>query len=345
MSRWMTVSGCCVAAALFLAGCVTTSENTATSPPSVTPASEAAVRSTLDKASMPRQLKDLIIRLHHADPVERALAAYQLAKLGRGAAPAVPYLLNLLEDETPVLLTRYIGAGFRSSSDTTPADEAVRTLAQIGDPATTPLVLALKHPLPGVRARAAKALGQIGDLNTIEFLLGALHDNDRRVRASAAIALGNYRHPRAVQVIMDAWFAETDPAIQADMIYALAQINDIIAVPFLIEQSDTTDVNLRAAIVFAMGKLGDARAVPALLAHLDDADDVVRTNAAYALGKYYNPQVIDALIARLTDPVEQVRTAVEESLGLLTGMQLGREQASWQQWWAATRATMQTGTY
>lgn len=344
MSSSVLVRGGGVLVALFLAGCVTTTEKVSTNPGSAAPASEADVRATLQKASMPRELKELITRLHHTDPVERAWAAYQLGKLGRGAAPAVPYLLNLLEDETPVLLTRYIGGGFRSSSDTTPADEAARALGQIGDPATTSLILALKHESPGVRARAAKALGQIGDMNAVDFLLGSLHDSDRKVRANAVIALGSYRHPRAAQQIMDAWAVQNDPAVQADMVYALAHINDIIAVPFLIEKSESADVNLRAAIVFALGKLGDARAVPVLIARLNDTDEIVRTNAAYALNKYYTPEVIDALIARLSDPAEQVHTAAEESLGILTGMHLGREQANWQQWWTATRATMQTGT-
>lgn len=333
------------AVVLLLASCVTTGENTPADVYRTPVASEADIRARLDKASMPRQLKDLIIRLHHADPVERAWAAYQLAKLRRGAAPAVPYLVSLLEDETPVLLTRYVGGGFHSSSDTTPADEAVRTLGQIGEPATTSLILALKHPRPGVRARAAKALGHIGDINAIEFLLATLHDNERKVRASAALALGNYRNPRAAQMIMDAWTQQSDPAVQADMVYALAQINDIMAAPFLIDKSQAADVNLRAAIVFALGKLGDARAVPALITSLADTDEIVRANSAYALSKYYNPQVIDALIARLSDPVEQVRMAAQESLGILTGMQLGRDQAAWQQWWAATVATMQSDTH
>lgn len=44
--------------------------------------------------AIPRQIKDKIIRLHHDDPVERAWAAFQLAKIGRGAANAVPYLIR-----------------------------------------------------------------------------------------------------------------------------------------------------------------------------------------------------------------------------------------------------------
>lgn len=326
-----------------LTGCVTMGENTPPEPGVRTAASEAEVRATLAKASMPRQLKDLIIRLHDSDPVERAWAAYQLAKLGRGATPAIPYLVNLLEDETPVLLTRYVGGGFHSSTATTPADEAVRTLGQIGDPATTTLLLTLNHAQPEVRARAAKALGLIGDMQAVEFLLNALRDSNRKVRANAAIALGSYRHPRAAQMIMDAWDAQSDPAVHADMVYALAQINDITATSFLIDKSEAADANLRAAIAFALGELGDARAVPALLARLSDKDEIVRTNAAYALNKFYSPPVIDALIERLTDPVEQVRIAAEESLVILTGMQLGHAQANWQQWWTATRAAMQGG--
>lgn len=298
------------------------------------------VAAKLAKASFPRELREQIIRLHHPEAAERAAAATQLAKMGRGATPAVPYLIRLLGDDTPVQLSRYLGGGFHSSSETTPADEASRALAKIGDPAANALILALKDSQPEVRRLAAKALGQIGDINAVEFLLALLEDPDQGIRATAALALGNYRHPKAVQKIIQA-FPSASASARADMVYALSHINDITAVPFLMEQAKDSDPDVRAAVMLALGKLRDGRVVSVLLAGITDTDEVVRANAAYAMGGYYSPAVIDALVKALADPAPRVKEAAAESLTSLSGKDFGSDQTKWQSWWHAQRQEMQ----
>ncbi len=302
--------------------------------------SQEDVRVQLSKTVMPRQVKDKIIRLHHEDPVERAWAAYQLAKLGGGASPAVPYLINLMADDTPVLLSRYLGGGFHSSSDTSPADEASRALAKIGEKANPYLIEALKHKSANVRGLAAKAIGKIGETNSIDNLITALDDTDRRVRAMAAIALGSYHHPKAAEKIMDA-MPKSGPSARADMVYALAQINDIIVVPFLIERLENEESNVRAAIVYALGKIRDARAVKVLLAGLADKDELVRANSVYSLSNYYAPQVVEALINAMNDEIIRVREAASEALEVLTGKRYGTDRTKWQNWWNSQKGAMQ----
>lgn len=289
-----------------------------------------------------RQVRDKILRLHHEDPVERAWAAYQLAKLGRGAAPAVPYLIKMLSDDTPVLLSRYLGGGFHSSSDTTPAQEASRALAKIGEPAIEELKKAMSSPNENVRRLAIKSLGQIGDINLIESLIKALSDPSRRVQASAAIALGNYRHPIASHKLTEV-FTKASPEVRVHLVYALSQINDIIAVPFLIEQINQQNPDVRAAIALALGKLRDARALPALLKVTSDSDEIVRANALYALSSFYSPEVIDTLINSLDDPVQRVREAAGEALSQLTGMKLGADKHKWLLWWETQKQAMTKG--
>jgi HEAT repeat protein len=301
---------------------------------------QAEIASKLDQASLPRELREQIVRLHSRDAVERASAATHLGKMAMGAAPAVPYLVRLLQDDTPVQLSHYLGGGYYSSYETTPADEASRALAEIGGPASNALLLVLKDPNPEVRRLAAKALGQIGEISSVDFLIDALADPDRGVRATAAIALGNYRHPMAAQKIMDAYSTAKAP-VRADMIFVLAHINDILAVPFLVNQAKDPDPDVRAAIMLALGKLRDGRAVPALLAGLQDSDEITRANAAYALGAYYSPEVIDALINKLADSAKRVQEAVVESLTGLTGINLGTDQSRWQSWWRDQRKKMQ----
>ena len=44
--------------------------------------------------------------------------------------------------------------------------------------------------------------------------------------------------------------------MRVHLVYALSQINDIIAVPFLIEQIDQQEPDVRAAIALALGGFG-----------------------------------------------------------------------------------------
>ena len=302
--------------------------------------SQAEMKTNLAQASLSAELHEQIIRLYSRDATERAEAASRLGKMTTGATPAVPYLIRLLQDDTPVQLSHYLGGGYSSSTETTPAEEASRALAQIGSPAVNALLLALKDPHPNVRRLAAKALGQIGELSSVDFLIDALNDPDRGVRATAAIALGNYRHPKAAQKIMDA-YPHANASTRADMVFALAHINDILAVPFLIQQAKDPNPDVRAAIMLALGKLRDGRAVPTLLIGLEDSDEITRANAAYALGAYYSPVVIDALIKQLADTSPRVREAVIESLTSLTGVDLGTDQSKWQSWWREQLEKMQ----
>lgn len=293
---------------------------------------------------MPKALRDEVKRLQHDDAQERAWAAYQIGKYGSGAGKSVPYLMRMLSDDSPVLLSRYMGGGFRSSESTSPAIEAARALAKIGSAANAPLIQALQSEDVTVRRLAVKALGNIGDLKSVDILIDKLSDSDRRVQAAAAIALGNYRHPIATQTILDRLASEM-PAARAAMVYALAQINDVMSVTFLQQQlsQEAANPQVRAAIVYALGKLRDARAVNALLQSLKDPDQIVRANAAHALSAYFAPQVMEALIDSLGDQDEAVSLAAARALTQLTTIDLGTNQQAWRRWWEAHKANMAQG--
>lgn len=299
------------------------------------------VTAQLAQASMPAELREQIIRLHSRNPEQRAKAAAHLGKMAMGAAPAVTYLIRLLQDDTPVQISHYLGGGYTSSVETTPSEEASRALAEIGGPATNALLLVLHDPHPSVRRLAAKALGQIGDIGAVDFLINLLSDPDRGVRATAAIALGNYRHPMAAQKIMDAYTANTSVSARTDMVFALAHINDILAVPFLIAQAKDPVPEVRAAIMLALGKLRDARVIPALLIGIKDRDEITRANAAYALGAYFSPAIVEALITAVADKAPRVRQAAADSLVTMTGVDYGTDHDKWRVWWSGQRKQMQ----
>jgi HEAT repeat protein len=66
----------------------------------------------------------------------------------------------------------------------------MQALTRLNDTrAVPPLVAALTHAVPYVRATAAEALGQIGDARAVAPLKAALQDTDIDVRDEAAQAL------------------------------------------------------------------------------------------------------------------------------------------------------------
>lgn len=324
---------------LFLAvlvGCAGMNEGYSSNLPS-----QDTVRKRLANSSMPVEVRQQIIKLYSQDSVKRAKAAAQLGKMAEGATAAVPYLIPLLGDDTSVQISHYLGGGYYSSIDTTPGEEASHALAEIGNSARDALYLALQNKDANVRRLVAKALGQIGDLNSVDFLIRLLKDRDRGVRATAAIALGNYRHPMAAQKIMDAYATEKSPAARNDMVFALAHIDDVLAVPFLSMHAKDPDPQIRAAIMLALGKLRDAQGMPALLAGVKDQDEIVRANAAHALGAYFSPAVIEALITALGDKAARVQQAASGSLKAMTGVDYGLDQTKWRTWWRAQTRQMQ----
>lgn len=334
---WGLFVGLC--AAVLLSACASIGSTTSSSFDVSALPTEAEIAKTLPQG-LSAELRGQIIRLYSRDPLERAKAAAHLGRMADSATAAVPHLITLLPDDTQVQLSHYLGAGYTSSLETTPGEQASHALAQIGAPASDALIRALKNPHAQVRRLAAKALGQIGDLSAVNFLIKLLSDPDNSVRATAAIALGNYRYPMAAQMIMDA-YPGAAPSVRTDMVYALANINDIIAVPFLVKQAKNPDPAVREAVMLALGKLGDARAIPALLTGLRDSDEITRVNAAYGLGAYYSPKVISALIAALKDPARRVQRAASRSLTSLSGLNFGTDFVTWQQWWQQQRQQMQ----
>jgi len=78
----------------------------------------------------------------------------------------------------------------------------VIALEKFGKPAVDYLHKALDDEDKWVRYMAADALGNIGDVRSIERLIPLLNDQDQDVRFATAYALGNIGHPSAEEALM-----------------------------------------------------------------------------------------------------------------------------------------------
>jgi cyclophilin family peptidyl-prolyl cis-trans isomerase/HEAT repeat protein len=149
-----------------------------------------------------------------------------------------------------------------------------------------PLRAAAADADPTVRARAAAAMGQIGDAAAVPLLEKILHDADASVRAAAAVALGLIAEP-ASRESLHAAVADTDPGV-------------------------------RGAAVEALGRLHDESSVADVSALLNDPDMVVRAQAALAAWKFVDPAtLLDGLIGDLAAPDPRLRAAAAYTLARL----------------------------
>lgn len=154
---------------------------------------------------IPLDVRDEIAKLRSPDPCVRAVGAARLRKMGNRSIQAIPFLVELLGDETEVSVKR---GSFRVISvSTTPGKEAALALSALGRAAVEPVIEKLKDSDPDARENAAWTLGIIGDPRAVQPLEETLKDTDRRVRRVAEWALkriekgGHPRKPAEKQLI------------------------------------------------------------------------------------------------------------------------------------------------
>ncbi len=173
------------------------------------------------------RVSQLIEKLNDRDSRVRLQAVGDLERIG---ALAVEHLITALKH-----------------ADWNVRERAAEALGEIKDPrAVEPLIATLEDADSRVRSSVAKALGEIkdpraveplfaaladGDISirvtwsaamslrkigapVVELLIAALKDPDSRVRRSAAYALGEIEHPRAVEALL-AGLRELDLALIA----------------------------------------------------------------------------------------------------------------------------------
>ena len=227
--------------------------------------------------------------LASADPSTRARAACELREFGSQAASAMPRLLALLEDGSPVDAAvcgeRTWGNGrFRGAQETTtPGEQAASVLVAIGTPAFDPLVKTLASPAWIARANATWALGALRDRRAAPLLSRTLADSEPNVRKRGAWALGALDASEAVPALVEA-LKDSDAGVREQAAWALGAIDDRRAVDGLIGALSDTVAAVRRQAAWALGALEDPRAVQALMKALKDSDAGVRKQAAWALG-------------------------------------------------------------
>jgi beta-lactamase regulating signal transducer with metallopeptidase domain len=205
--------------------------------------------------------------LHSSDATERAVAACSLGRLG--AVSAIPALINLLGDDTPIQPIKCWDSGDwsparHSFKQASPGEQAAIALASLSQPAVEPLIAALNNGDPCVRRNAAWAIGEIrGGLGTnrtaaVEPLIATLNDVDSWVRLAAAFSLGDMRPGEATESLIAA-LGDAEWNVRWMVAWALGEMKARAAVESLTSTS-LRDENkwVRRKAVWALGEIGES---------------------------------------------------------------------------------------
>ena len=251
----------------------------------------------------PAALPVLLETLKAEQPPARGGAARSLGWMGPSATPAVPPLLELLDDP-----------------DTAVAQLSAEALGRIG--VVPSLVETLAHESAARRRGAAYALGHMSTppLKALPALLEVFQDGDEKVRVEALLTVGGFGNamvPHLTQLV--AALADPQPHVRDAAVAALtrAQPHSLPAVPLLVSQlgHERPEVVLTAAR--ALGRFGLAAkpAIPALIAVLPNIDPTADNTTLPHTFKRIGPESIPPLTELLKSDNPRLLAMAARCLG------------------------------
>jgi HEAT repeat protein len=256
-------------------------------------------------SATPTLTKTLATTTHH--PIVRARAAETLG-ISKDKS-AIPALLDALNDQYFTV---------RAS--------AALALGNIGNAQVIPSLLPLLKDKDGeVRSAACVAIAKFRDPSTFDDITNVLLDDPLiEVRQSAAIALGETKHPAAIPFLMEAlrdssWWFEREQ-VASDLLTAIEKMGPAVVEP-LIEALGDKEGTVRKYAAIMLGNLGDVRAIEELGMALYDLHHEVGEAAAQALVKF-GAQAVDILIESLNHPEAAIREHAVIALGKIQDIRI-----------------------
>jgi HEAT repeat protein len=130
-----------------------------------------------------------------------------------------------------------------------------------------------------------ESLSAAGQRRVATALVKRLDDDESRVRAQAAAALGRLECASAREPLLTA-LADPNEWVRVQVGEALARIGDQTLAPVVAQHLQTeNEPHVRATLVKALGSIGDEKMLPVLALFLDDVDGRVRANCVESLAQ------------------------------------------------------------
>ncbi|MDD2708979.1 MAG: HEAT repeat domain-containing protein [Verrucomicrobiae bacterium] len=235
-----------------------------------------------------KDLQQELERLRNKDAVVRYKAAGALGDMGEQAAPAIPDLIDHLDDAGGVMVC--ITGAFSATSTESVSDAVQHALAKIGKPAIPLLIQAAESPnhSGSLRQNAIEILGRIPGDEAIPSLLKWADGSEVNLRRPACLALGNLKNRRAIPQLLQ--LLKRDEAdIRANAAISLGMIGDASAGEHLAPLLRDSNIEVRRRTAAAVGRLAYQPAAAELVPLLDDNDLDIRQKAASAFQQIKAP--------------------------------------------------------
>lgn len=172
--------------------------------------------------------------------------------------------------------------------------------------------------------------------------------DDLKDREKAALALGKVYHPQTQKALLSVLTKDKESKVRAAAALALGQQKDPEVVPSLCDAMDANHdmPEAMAVICGVLGAFGDKRAVHAL------ESDLWKTKTGYvidariaALGKIRDKSAIDALLDLTyiapAAALAPYAAAIAKSLHELTDQNFGTDRDAWKKWWRENKETFE----
>ena len=170
-----------------------------------------------------------------------------------------------------------------ASADAWLAPRIADILTRHGEAAVDPLIRVLDDSArQPARAWAANVLGEVRALRAFPVLVRGLNDADDEVRAKAATALGRLGDRRAVGYLLEHLLTDPAPFVRLRIATALGQFGGSEVTEHLVRGLGDSAWWVRMRSVEALEQIGPVAEGPLLVA-LDDPDPDIRSRAAVAL--------------------------------------------------------------
>jgi HEAT repeat protein len=195
-------------------------------------------------------------------------------------------------------------------------------LVKLGTDVTEFLIKFLKHKNPVMRGRVARILGEIGDKETVPFLIDLLKtDKDSYVCSSAASALGEINDSRSLDILIEK-LSVKEPKVRKESAMALGKLQDTIALEPLMKYYEKSSGEEKIWAIYALIKLGKSELVHLLEDNLKE--DVLL--AAITVAGHLNLTETVPLLLELLGISKDVKFRIEIIKSLAqTGNPLVRE--------------------
>ena len=171
------------------------------------------------------------------------------------------------------------------------------------------------------RAERLKALEWLAgrrDADSHQLLIGALNDNDAKVRLYAIKALGDTGDKKATEPLLRLFGGGEDETAYVALLEALGSIKDERAVGALLRLLKHRNALVASKAAESLGKIGNKGVVPVLVnVARKSTMTSVRYSAVFALGELGDAEPVDMLLEFLKQEDASLRYAAAHSLAMI----------------------------